>query len=69
MAQCLILESFKGSQDGRYTTQFNAGDTADLSEYLMQYAPRGSFQRIDGDAPAAPENKAIITAQSRGKRK
>lgn len=66
MAQCLILESFKGSQDGRFTTQFNAGDTADLSEYLMQYAPKGSFQRIDGAAPAAP----VATdgkARSRGK--
>lgn len=68
MAQCIILESFKGSQDGRFTTQFNAGDTADLSEYLMQYAPRGSFQRIDGAAPApAPENKATITTRSRAK--
>lgn len=66
MAQCLILESFKGSQDGRFTTQFNAGDTADLSDYLMQYAPRGSFQRIDASAPA-PENKATITTRSRNK--
>lgn len=65
MAECLILESFKGSQDGRFTVQFTAGEIADLSEYLMQYAPRGSFQRIDGGV----ENKAIITVQSRGKHK
>lgn len=64
MAECLILESFKGSQDGRFTTQFNAGDTADLSEYLMQYAPKGSFQRID--TPPV-ENKAIITTKTRNK--
>ena len=64
MAQCLILESFKGSQDGRFVTQFNAGDIAELSDYLMACAPKGSFQRID--APA-PENKAIVTTRSRAK--
>lgn len=64
MAQCLILESFKGSQDGRFTTQFNAGETVDLSEYLMQYAPKGSFQRID---QPVVENKATITTRSRTK--
>lgn len=68
MAQCLILESFKGSQDGRFTTQFNAGDTADLSEYLMACAPKGSFQRID-EPVAQVENKAIITTGTRGRNK
>ena len=67
MAQCIILEDFKGSQDGRFTTQFNAGDTADLSEHLMQYAPKGSFRRIDEPAAPVVENKATITTTSRGK--
>lgn len=67
MAQCLILESFKGSQDGRFTTQFNAGETANLSEYLMACAPKGSFQRIDGAAPSMPENKATIITRGRSK--
>ena len=66
MAQCEILQTFKGSQDGRFTETFEAGTTADLSEYLMACAPRGSFKRVV-DAPAVPENKAIITAGKRAK--
>lgn len=68
MAQCLILKSFKGSQDGRYTTQFNEGEVAELSEYLMANAVRTDFQRIDSAAPSV-ENKATITNQSRSQRK
>lgn len=68
MAQCLILQSFKGSQDGRFATQFNEGDVADLSEYLMGCAPRGSFQRIDAPVPVV-ENKATITTANRSKSK
>lgn len=66
MAECLILESFKGSQDGRFAESFEKGTVANLSDYLMACAPKGSFQRID--APVV-ENKATITAESRGKRK
>lgn len=69
MAQCLILESFKGSQDGRFATQFNKGDVAELSDYLMECAPKGSFQRIDAAAPPMPENKATVTTQSRSRNK
>lgn len=68
MAKCLILQTFKGSQDGRFTNEFKEGEVADLSEYLMACAPKGSFQRIDAPAPAV-ENKATITGQSRGQRK
>jgi len=64
MAQCEILESFKGSQDGRFTESFEAGTTAELSEYLMANAPKGSFRRV-----AVVENKATITTQSRGRAK
>ena len=69
MAQCEILQTFKGSQDGRFTETFEAGTTADLSEYLMSCAPRGTFKRVAVDTPSVPENKATITSQSRGKAK
>jgi hypothetical protein len=67
MAQCEILQSFKGSQDGRFTESFEAGTTRDMSEYLMANAPKGSF-RLAGTL-SVPENKATITSQSRGNRK
>ena len=67
MAQCEILQTFKGSQDGRFTETFEVGTTADLSEYLMSCAPRGSFKRVVVDTPAVPENKAIITTGKRAK--
>lgn len=70
MAQCLILKSFKGSQDGRHTVQFNEGDVADLSDYLMNCAVQTDFRRIDQPAAApTPENKAVITNKSRTDRK
>jgi len=62
MAKCEILQTFKGSQDGRFTETFEAGTVADLSEYLMSCAPSGSFKRV----MTVPENKATITSQSRG---
>ena len=65
MVLCHILQSFKGSQDGRFTESFEAGTDADLSDYLMANAPKGSFRRVSD----APENKATITSQSRGKAK
>lgn len=64
MARCEILESFKGSQDGRFTESFEIGTTAELSEYLMANAPKGSFRRV-----TVVENKATVTSQSRGKPK
>lgn len=66
MAQCEILQSFKGSQDGRFAETFTAGTTADLSDYLMACAPKGSFRCV----AAAPvvENKATITTGRRGKK-
>lgn len=63
MAKCEILQTFKGSQDGRFTETFEAGAIADLSEYLMSCAPRGSFKRVTD----APENKATITTGKRAK--
>jgi len=68
MAKCLILQTFKGSQDGRFTTEFKEGEVYELSDYLMDCAPKGSFQRIDAPAPVI-ENKATITTTSRSKRK
>lgn len=65
MAECLILQTFKGSQDGRFTKQFNEGEVADLSDYLMACAPKGSFQRLDTPAAPVVENKATVTSKSR----
>lgn len=67
MAQCLILKSFKGSQDGRFATQFTEGEVAELSEYLMGCAEPSAFERIDQPATTVVENKAVITSKSRSK--
>jgi hypothetical protein len=67
MAQCEILQSFKGSQDGRFAEMFEAGTTADLSDYLMACAPKGSFRRV-ADASPVVENKATITTGKRDKK-
>lgn len=65
MALCKILKTFKGSQDGRYAETFEAGTEAELSEYLMNCAPKGSFELVKAEKPVvgtknkgnAPENK------------
>lgn len=66
MPQCEILETFKGSQDGRFTEEFLAGTTRDVSAYLLPLAPKGAL-RVVGEAPVV-ENKATITTGSRGKK-
>lgn len=66
MAQCLILESFKGSQDGRFATPFEKGQVAELSDYLMECAPKGAFKRIDASTQTV-ENKATVTTGKRAK--
>jgi len=66
MPQCEILETFKGSQDGRFTTTFHAGTTVEVSEYLIACAPKGALRRV-GEAAPVVENKATITATSRKK--
>lgn len=63
MPQCEILETFKGSQDGRFTEEFLAGTTRDVSAYLIPLAPKGAL-RVVGEV----ENKATITTGSRGKK-
>lgn len=68
MAQCLILKSFKGSQDGRHTTQFTEGDVAELSDYLVGCATPSDFRRIDQPAAPEVENKAIITNKTRDRK-
>lgn len=64
MPKCEILETFKGSQDGRFTETFEAGTTVDVSEYLIALAPKGALRRIG----EVVENKATITTTSRGKK-
>ena len=67
MPQCEILETFKGSQDGRYTTTFHAGTTVEVSEYLIPLAPKGALRRV-GEAAPVVENKATITTATRHKK-
>ena len=70
-----ILHDFPGSQDGTRTEQFKAGTKRELSAYLAPLAVSAGWARLTAPeaeadtAPSAPENKATITAQSRGKRK
>lgn len=67
MTKCEILETFKGSQDGRFTEEFLAGTTRDVSAYLLPLAPKGAL-RVVGEAKVVVENKATITTGSRGKK-
>lgn len=64
--KCEILETFKGSQDGRFTETFTAGTVVDVSAYLLPLAPKGAL-RVVGE-PVVVENKATITTGSRGKK-
>ena len=59
-----ILKSFPGSQDGRFTEQFEAGTQAELSDYLAACAPTGSIRPVSVEI----ENKAIITDGNRPRR-
>lgn len=65
MAKCEILETFKGSQDGRFTETFEAGTTVEISDYLMACAPKGALR--SAEAPVV-ENKATITTETRGRK-
>lgn len=53
-----ILQDFKGSQDGRITEQFLAGEERDLSDYLAGIVvPEGwaePIQEESGQEAAAP---------------
>lgn len=58
-----ILKDFKGSQDGRFSTQFKAGTQAELSDSLAPVAVKEGWAR-----PARPQqprldidNKAVAT--------
>ena len=64
MPQCEILETFKGSQDGRFTQTFEAGTTVEVSEYLIACAPNGALRRV-GEVALVVENKATITTATR----
>lgn len=65
MAQCVIMKTFKGSQDGMRTEEFKEGEIVELSDHLMASAVPDDFHRLDQhDAPVV-ENKAVITFGSR----
>ena len=58
MPQCQILETFKGSQDGRYTQTFEAGTTVEVSEYLISCAPKGALRCVSEDQISLAEDLA-----------
>jgi len=62
MAKYRILQTFNGSQDGRFTNAFEAGTEAELSDYLVSCVPA---EWVEAVSPIAPENKAIITSETR----
>lgn len=47
-----ILKTFKGSQDGRFTEEFQAGTEAELSEYLVSCVPGDWIEAVTAAAPA-----------------
>jgi len=53
-----ILKSFFGSQDGRTSELFEAGNVCEISHYLAQCAPQGS---IRPEKFIEIQNKAIIS--------
>lgn len=59
-----ILKSFKGSQNGSVTTQFNAGESVEISDYLLSCIPSEWVEKIveKQDTPIPEvQNKAIKT--------
>ena len=55
----LIVKSFKGSPDGRFAVEYNAGETVELSDSLARVALGEEWVRLsEADKPeAAPEEK------------
>jgi hypothetical protein len=51
MQRYKILKSFKGSQDGRFTEEFQAGTEAELSEYLVSCVPENWIKAVTAAAP------------------
>lgn len=64
-----ILKSFAGSQNGTVTTQFNKGETVELSDYLVSCIPDDWVEKVgEKKVEIEVENKAIITKGKPGKR-
>jgi len=57
-----ILKSFKGSQSGAVTTQFNAGDEVELSDYLLSCIDKTWIEKVTEKPALNIENKAILTS-------
>ncbi len=63
-----ILQDFKGSQDGRITEQFTAGEQKEISDYLAAIVVPAGYARPVGQAVEI-ENKAIVSDGSNPKTK
>ena len=63
-----ILKSFKGSQNGTVNTDFAAGETVELSDYLVSCVDHKWIERVI-EKEQTIENKAIITDGKSKKRK
>jgi len=65
MTECEILKDFPGSQDGLKVTHFKAGETVEISDYLMSCIDK-SWVRVLKKAGPEISNKAIITQGKKG---
>lgn len=66
-----ILKDFIGSQNGTVNTQFNKGETVELSDYLVSCVNPSWVQKVEKEKPSKQqpiENKAIITSGKQKKR-
>lgn len=52
-----ILEDFKGSQDGRFTTQFYKGDQVELSDELAEVAVKEKWAKELSESEVSDEPK------------
>lgn len=68
-----ILKTFKGSQDGRFTEEFEEGTEADLSDYLVSCIPAEWVAPVAATAtpPAAEsvEQPSLLDRATRAVRK
>jgi hypothetical protein len=74
MTKCEILNDFPGSQDGLVTTHFKAGETVDISDYLLGCVDKSNIKILSEESEKPEEkeikieNKAIISEGKKGKK-
>ena len=67
----LIVKSFKGSPDGRFAVEYNAGETVELSDSLARVALGEEWVKVvpgsSGSADAGGKGAAPVQAAVRKK--